>query len=598
MFHDIHHPSFPLVKPVRTFLPVCITFVLAAVVAPESHGQITPRSRSVRQSEQVARANWQPTRSQSSSRSAPSPQNSLRAASLSAENGQAESARSADVRTVQAVAESIPVPTPDQAISIIQNQPSASAPQRVFRSGEVIQEGEDIMDGQVIINGRVIRDGDVIMESDLHMGSEVSLAPVYGDSGVTAGCDCGDTLCVGCDSSEACDSCGESCCGELCGKEAWRPCITLCLPQDGWATFEAIAWAQDGMYLPPLVTTSVNPNVTRNQAGVLTDPTTRVLLGDENFLSDGTDGGRFRVGVWLDRCHTWGLGGELFNLSSQSDSFTATSSGSPVLARPFFNTQTGVEDSELIAFPNVIAGTVNATVTSKFQGGGFHVHRLRRTEEGCKKWLFCGCPEHFCSRTEALFGYRYLQLEDGVFIGESLLSNDVNNPGAFEIADRFDTKNQFNGIDLGIKSRHTRGYWTFDGLVRLAIGNTRQTVKINGQSTINDPSSVPAVQAFPAGFLALRSNIGEYRQNQFAVVPEFGLTCGYQLTDHIRLTVGYTGIYWSNVVRPGQHMSRDINPNLLPPVANPTTGTNRPGFAFDTTDYWAQGINLGGEYRW
>jgi hypothetical protein len=45
-------------------------------------------------------------------------------------------------------------------------------------------------------------------------------------------------------------------------------------------------------------------------------------------------------------------------------------------------------------------------------------------------------------------------------------------------------------------------------------------------------------------------------------------------------------------------MSRDINPNLLPPVANPTTGTNRPGFAFDTTDYWAQGINLGGEYRW
>jgi hypothetical protein len=592
MFHDIHHPSFPLVKPVRTFLPLCITFVLAAVVATESQAQITPRGRSVRQNEQVARANWQPTRSQSVNGSTSSPQNSLRAASTS--NGTTSGTDgSADVRTVQAIAENIPVPTPDQSISIIQSRPSSNATQRIVRPGDIVQEGEVIMDGEVIVDGRVIRNGDVIMEGD------VNLAPMYGDVTSAEGCDCGDTLCVGgCDSSGACDSCGESCCGELCGTEAWRPCITLCLPQDGWATFEAIGWAQDGMYVPPLVTTSVNPSVTRDQAGVLTDPTTRVLLGGENVLSDGTDGGRLRFGVWLDRCHTWGLGAEFFNLSSQSEDFSASSPGSPVLARPFFNTRTGVEDSELVAFPNVIAGNVNASFTSTFQGGGFHVHRLRRTEEGCKKWLFCGCPEHFCSRTEALVGYRYLQLEDGVFIGESLLSRDVNNPGAFEIADRFNTKNQFNGIDIGIKSRHTRGYWTLDGLVRLAVGNTRQTVQISGQSTINDPSSVPAIQSFPAGFLALGSNSGEYSQNQFAVVPEFGLACGYQLTEHIRLTVGYTGIYWSNVVRPGQHMSRDINPNLLPPVATPTTGARRPAFEFDTIDYWAQGINLGGEYRW
>ena len=50
--------------------------------------------------------------------------------------------------------------------------------------------------------------------------------------------------------------------------------------------------------------------------------------------------------------------------------------------------------------------------------------------------------------------------------------------------------------------------------------------------------------------------------------------------------------------RPGQHIDLDVNPNQLPPVGTSVSGINRPGFAFDTTDYWIQGINLGGEYRW
>ncbi len=105
-------------------------------------------------------------------------------------------------------------------------------------------------------------------------------------------------------------------------------------------------------------------------------------------------------------------------MTTQTESFAATSDGLPILARPFFNTQLGVDDSELVAYPNVLSGTVAATATSEFQGGGFHVRRLRRTEEGCKKWLFCGCPDHFCSRTELMVGYRYLQLSEGVSIGE------------------------------------------------------------------------------------------------------------------------------------------------------------------------------------
>ena len=216
---------------------------------------------------------------------------------------------------------------------------------------------------------------------------------------------------------------------------------------------------------------------------------------------------------------------------------------------------------------------------------------------GCAAWNH-GCPEHYCSRTETIWGYRYIELQERVQITENLVSTDTLNPGTFDIVDRFDTRNQFNGFDIGWMYRYTRGFWTYDCLLRMAIGNNRQTVTINGQTTVNDPTEDPQVQTLPGGLLTQTSNIGTFRRNEFAVVPEFNFNLGYQLTDHLRMTVGYTFIYVSNVVRPGEQISRDVNPNLLPPPADPVVGDPRPIFAFDNTDYWAQGISVGGEYRW
>lgn len=352
------------------------------------------------------------------------------------------------------------------------------------------------------------------------------------------------------------------------------------------------------MRIPPLVSTSVDPNVPRARAGVLTDPTTRILVGGNKILDGSLGGGRLRFGVWMDRCHTWGLGAEFFGLESKTESFFANSDGNPILARPFFNTGTGLEDSELVAFPNVVTGSVGVAARSELTGGGFFLRRLRRADEGCQKWLFCGCPEHFCSRTELTFGYRYLQLEEGIVITEDLTSTDPANVGGFDILDQFQTKNQFNGLDVGWMYRRTRGFWTFNARVRIAFGVTRQRILINGQTTINDPTTDPQVQTFQGGLLTQSSNIGLYDRNKFAVVPELGFDAGYQLTDHLRATLGYTFIYWSNVVRPGDHISRDLNPNLLPPPTDPLVGVNRPAFEFDNTDYWVQGLNVGLEYRW
>ena len=520
-------------------------------MASESLAQQSVRRGSVRQSEREARASWQPTRTSATQQT----------------TSQLQNKRIRPVQNIQV--EGLPTPPPESSISIV--DPPLYSPS---------------LDGQI------------------------SLAPAYEgevvcDSLPGGPCGCDDPGCIGCDSIGCAGGCGASCCGELCDDDVWRPCITLCLPQDGWASFELLGWFQNGMYLPPLVTTSVTL-VDRDDAGVIGDPSTRILLGNKQYLNEGVDGGRLRFGLWLDRCHTWGVGAEYFELSTGTEYFTASSDGSPIIARPFFNTRGsalsggftgGQNDSQLVAYPNVLTGTVTVSASTQLSGGGISFRRLRQAEEGCSNWFLCGCPEHFCSRSEITFGYRFLQLDDQVLITEDLVSIDPNNPGSFEIFDEFETLNQFNGFDIGYMNRRTRGHWSCDVGVRLAIGNNRQTVRINGQTDINDPNTPSNDGPHPGGLLTQTSNIGHYTQDQFAVVPEVELKIGYQLTQRLRMTLGYTGIYWSNVVRPGEQIDLDVNPELIPPSEVPTE-TQRPSFAFDTIDYWVQGISFGGEFRW
>jgi hypothetical protein len=62
--------------------------------------------------------------------------------------------------------------------------------------------------------------------------------------------------------------------------------------------------------------------------------------------------------------------------------------------------------------------------------------------------------------------------------------------------------------------------------------------------------------------------------------------------------VGYSLIYWSRVVRPGDQIDLDVNPDYLPPATTPVTGPARPRFVFRESDFWAQGLSVGGDLRW
>ena len=74
------------------------------------------------------------------------------------------------------------------------------------------------------------------------------------------------------------------------------------------------------------------------------------------------------------------------------------------------------------------------------------------------------------------------------------------------------------------------------------------------------------------------------------------MTVGHQLTRHLRATVGYTFLYWSDVVRPGSQASRVLNPTQLPP--NALQGPALPVLHFEGTDFWAMGLNFGLDFEY
>ena len=424
-----------------------------------------------------------------------------------------------------------------------------------------------------------------------------SYNPNEGLAEIGGGC----TSCGG----DGCSNCGNACvdtCSNMFGFDLCNPggmggrqlCIGL--PSHGWVSVEYLNWYQYGMETPALVTSSTPTTTPQSQAGVLGRSTTSVLYGGNNdILDDRMSGTRVRFGWWFANNPNLGIEGEYLGFGTRTENFDQQSNGAAILARPFYNAVTGLDDSELVSYPGVLSGRVRTTATSKLDGSAVRFRRLLCCSSGCGfSPIACG-PVPSQSRIDATLGWRFFQLKESLGIQEDLTSLSTANPGSFVLNDNFRTRNQFNGGELGVHWMGRRGYWSLDMLMRLGLGNTRQEVVINGTTQTTQNGNTTNANG---GLLAQRTNSGTFVRNQFGVIPELGATLGYQLTQRMRLTAGYSFIYWSNVVRPGDQIDTTVNPNLLPPE-NPTqTAFLNPRFAFQDSDYWVQGLSLGGDYRW
>lgn len=394
-------------------------------------------------------------------------------------------------------------------------------------------------------------------------------------------------------SCSTCGGCGHPTCGTC--------CHGCCGPPGRiWVRLEYLYWFTEGMRIPPLVTTG--PSAA--QPGYLDTPGTTILYGGSRVDGYGRSGGRLTTGLWLDCAQTIGIEGDFFALANATSYYSATSNGNPILSRPFFDTRPTLinQNVEQVASPGVISGTVTGNTYTRFSSAGARF--LFNICCGSKCYANSWCPSFDgpgAWRLDFLVGYRYLNLSDGVIVNENL--STVAQPaaglpaGTFNVNDTFTTRNQFNGAELGAMYSLYRGNrWSFEFLEKVALGNMNELATINGFTT-----SVPAggtATTLPGGLLAQSSNIGNYTRNEFAVIPQFGLNLGYQITPRLRALVGYTFLYVSRVARAGDQIDINVNSTLLPNSPTPPSGDIRhPMFAFQDTDFWAQGINAGLDYR-
>jgi hypothetical protein len=363
-----------------------------------------------------------------------------------------------------------------------------------------------------------------------------------------------------------------------------------------YARGEYLLWAIRDSRFPVLATTG--PPSTD---AILGRPGVVPLFGGGSVDNEQRSGARFTAGFWLDACQKCAVEGSFFFLGDRSVRFDADSTQIPVISRPFFNTATGAEDVQQTAFPGQQTGHLSVISSSKLWGADVN---LRHN-------LCCGC----WYRVDLLGGFRYLDLDEGLTITErgrfspnfSNLFPAPNlqqfNNADFFVLDQFGTHNQFYGAQVGADAQFRRGNWSVDLLGKVAIGQTRQVVNITGLEVIDSP--LVGRLSFPGGLLAQPTNSGHHSRERFSVVPEVGVTVGYQVTERLKLFAGYNFLFWSNVARPGDQIDRNLNPRNVPllcqvnPAVCPPGALNvpRPAFEFKETSFWAHGITCGLEFK-
>jgi hypothetical protein len=355
-------------------------------------------------------------------------------------------------------------------------------------------------------------------------------------------------------------------------------------------------WLKSSRFVGPVATTDI--------LGV---PGTAPLFGDTrvSYLHNPLSGGRFSVGYFLsDRQpimnneHSRDVGVELtyFTVAQETRSFRNDTA--PLLVRPFFDLNNRRESALLIGAPGVATG--NFEIENAF--GGFW-----GTELNFWKNLY---DDYFrsCTRLDLMVGFRYFYLyEDFVMKSETIFSPNLPASSQFlplagskiDVSDLFATSNQFYGAQVGANWKAYLGPLDLNTTAKIAIGYNDAHIHIEGSQLRRDPDGTTTIS--PAGLLALASNSGRFHRNLFSFLPQLDVNAAIPVTDHFRVSLGWSFLYMSSVYRPGAQIDRALDitqiPNFPTGGAQPT-GLGRPGVPFKEAGVWTTGLTLGLQYNW
>ena len=366
-----------------------------------------------------------------------------------------------------------------------------------------------------------------------------------------------------------------------------------------WVSGEYLYWTADNLRTPVLVTSSPT-GTARADAAFLGGPSTSILFGSGS-INDGHEHG-LRITASYNMGIVPGIRWEAdyFQIFDRVTSFNAASDDrlapTNIIGRPFFDLTNGQETAQLLSFAGLASGTIDIEAESGLRSYGAWGRVATTPAPGPCDFVAINSPlANRWGQIDLLLGYRHVDLDDTIIINEDLTSLDPANPGSFEIRESFATENSFDGLEFGGEFYGRLGRFSSEVVTKLAVGNNRQSVTINGFSDITEAGFE---ERFPGGLLAQRSNIGHYERNELAVVPQLTWKLRTQLTRYWSLSAGYNLFYFSNVVRAGDQIDTDLNPDLFPPEQPPlVVAPLRPRFRFRESDYWAHGLSFGTNVR-
>lgn len=356
-----------------------------------------------------------------------------------------------------------------------------------------------------------------------------------------------------------------------------------------WLDPEVVLWRiRKGNIAAPLVTTGP-----LNSLGVIGRAGTSVLT-DNKVDYDTFAGARLMMGVWYDDSHFCGLEGGFTWLGNQGESqtFSSSSAGTPILSRPFRDAATGNEAVRAVSLPGSFSGTVS--VNSDFSAWGGEVSPVvLRLSHGESHYLY------------GMIGFKYFNLNEQLVIsdrvtnlagGQSNFNGRSLGLGAqMSVTDSFDASNDLYGGQLGARFGFDRGRFFLDMTTKLGLMHNHQVLVASGGTAVLAPPLFRRPTSVPLGLLVGPFNARQESQASFAVMPELNLQIGYQLTTRMSIFLGYNFLYISSVIRPGDQIDRRVNAAMAP--SSPTFGAavlaRQPAPVFVKDEFSANGVSIG-----
>jgi hypothetical protein len=366
-----------------------------------------------------------------------------------------------------------------------------------------------------------------------------------------------------------------------------------------WFHGDYVHWWTSGAHLPPMISTLTGATATV--------PAT--VFGDETVYGGNHDGYRVAMGAWIDREHLWGVEMDYLDVAGRQNNYDSGftdgySNGTPYpLVRLVYDPATYATSglaADYIGLGGFVNGRETVETSDYFQTAGVTLRRQLRASEWSTSnsevnWMDSSARTF---RLDAIGGYRFARLIDTVneqddtfvFATGAAVPNSLYD---YQYVNNYRTVNDFNGGELGLNVVYTFGRWSLDVVGKAALGVNNEYVSLYNQQT-TDVSNARGVATPP--ILSNASPLQEFSRNRFSAIPELTVTAGYQVTDHLKLTVGYDLLYWTAVVRAADQIA-----------VEPTTGypygtvlgnySTLPAFSWNESHYFAEGLRLGGELR-